>query len=108
MLMNSDFALLQARRFAERLRREVGADPELRLRRAWQLAYSRLPSRNESDGALAFLERQKRVMAQAPTASEPSAARRGQATAPGPTPEDQAWIGLCQALLSSNEFLYID
>ncbi|MBL9137398.1 MAG: PSD1 domain-containing protein [Verrucomicrobiales bacterium] len=110
MLMNSDFALLQARRFADRLRTEVGTDPELRVRRAWQLAYSRFPSRTESDAALAFLGRQSRAMAEAPAASEPVTNRRGQpqSTPTMPPPEDRAWVGLCQALLSSNEFLYID
>ncbi|MCC7375493.1 MAG: PSD1 domain-containing protein [Verrucomicrobiales bacterium] len=114
MLMNSDFALLQARRFADRLQTEAGSDPELRVRRAWHLAYGRFPSRAESDAALSFLARQTRVTAETPTGPETSEGRRGgrnssaSNTAAKLAPEDQALVGLCQALMSSNEFLYID
>ncbi len=64
--------------------------------RAWQLAYSRLPSREELESGCAFLTRQSNTM-------------RLQGQSPnGRSPELQALVNLCQALLSSNEFLYVD
>lgn len=65
--------------------------------RAWQLAYSRLPTRDELQSACDFLTRQRNYVRLHP-----------QHTAVGRSPETQALANLCQALLSSNEFLYVD
>ena len=65
--------------------------------RAWQSAYSRLPSRDELQAACAFLTRQSKYLRLNP-----------QYTTSGRSPELQAFTNLCQALLSSNEFLYVD
>ena len=43
ILMNNASVLLQARKFAERLPREAGADPAAQVRRAFQLALGRAP-----------------------------------------------------------------
>ncbi|MCK6500812.1 MAG: DUF1553 domain-containing protein, partial [Nitrospira sp.] len=115
MLMNSEFALQQARRFAERLRREIGTDPMLRVQRAWHLAYGRHPSAAELDAALAFFARQTRAMTDSTSSTSvgdrPRSSRStsaSAATSAPSDPEDLAFVGLCQALMSSNEFLYID
>jgi hypothetical protein len=65
--------------------------------RAWQLAYSRLPSRDELTTACHFLTNQRRYLRVHP-----------QHCAPGRSPETQSLANLCHALLSSNEFLYVD
>jgi hypothetical protein len=90
MLMNSDFILKQAGHFAARLTREVPSDPagpagllDRRLTLAWQLAYQRPPESEELAAARRFLERQH-------------------------APELTALANLCQQLLSSSEFLYVD
>src|SRR5688572_4590822 len=44
MLMNSQFVLDQAVRFARRLQGEAGDDRAGQITRAWQLAFSRAPS----------------------------------------------------------------
>lgn len=65
--------------------------------KTWQLAYSRLPNREELQAACDFLTRQQghlRLNAQQVVA--------------GRSPETQALANLCHALLSSNEFLYVD
>jgi mono/diheme cytochrome c family protein len=67
------------------------------LIRAWQLAYFRLPSRGELESACSHLTQQSRYLRLNP-----------QYTTSGRSPELQAFTNLCQALLSSNEFLYID
>jgi Protein of unknown function (DUF1553) len=86
MLMNSQFILDQAALFARRLRKDA-VDPPSQITRAWQLAFSRSPTANELAGALEFLS--------------------SQATAK-PKDELQPLTNVCQALLSANEFLYVD
>lgn len=65
--------------------------------RAWQLAYCRLPSKDEFELALQFVSRQFDTFALSPT-TVPS----------GQSSLRQAMTNLCQSLLSSNEFLYVE
>jgi hypothetical protein len=99
MLMNSDFVLQQASHFTGRLLREAGAGDDesaLRDRRlglAWQFAYQRPIEPEELSAARRFLDRQRVVHQAAKGKTDPNLA---------------AWTDLCQQLLSSNEFLYVD
>ena len=86
MLMNSQFILDQAAIFARRLHKEA-ADDRGRITRAWQLAFNRNPSDHELADALQFLSTQAEAK---------------------PKEALQPLTDLCQALLSSNEFLYVD
>jgi len=105
MLMNSEFALQQARLFAARLRRDAGPMREAQVERAWRLAYLRGPTRAEFASAMDFLAQQDAV----PPASPPaSATTTASGKSEAPATEDPALQNLCQALLSSNEFLYLD
>jgi hypothetical protein len=66
------------------------------LIQAWQKAYCRPPSRQELEIAIDFINQQCLEMAVRPR------------TLPeGVSPPQQALINLCQALLTSNEFLYV-
>ena len=65
--------------------------------RAWQLAYCRPATREELQLAVNFLSAQIRTIRDNKTALPK-----------GVTPERQAMTDLCQALLTSNEFLYLD
>src|SRR5205823_1884579 len=58
MLMNSQFILDQAARFAERLKKGAGEDRARQIARAWQLAFNRPPTEQESAEALKFLSHQ--------------------------------------------------
>ena len=53
-LFNSHFILQESEKFAERLQREAGVEPTAQVRRAWQLAFNRLPDRGEVRDAAAF------------------------------------------------------
>jgi hypothetical protein len=64
---------------------------------AWQLAYGRMPSKEELRLAIEFVDRQLRTMQ-----SRPSAVPSGRSKI------RQAMTNLCQSLLSSNEFLYVE
>jgi mono/diheme cytochrome c family protein len=106
MLMNSPFVAAYSQYLADRVVREVGAERQAQVRRAWLLAFGREPTDDEAEEADAFLDLQ--------TASLASKAAIGSATDEdakadeATRPERAALATLCQALLSSNEFLYVD
>lgn len=111
MLMNSQFMLDQAARFAHRLQKEAGDDRAQQITLAWQLAFSRPPTEPERTDALDFLARQFDHLKstgenQVPEKKDEKA--KSAKSAPKPAPEMQALTDLCQALLSANEFLYVD
>jgi len=89
-VLNSDFATAQAGHFANRVLRE--AEPGAEIDYAVQLAYARPAGARERDDLATFLRRQERHY---PDLS--GAALRW-----------RVWADLCQALLASNEFVYID
>ncbi len=104
MLMNSDFILRHAGKFAERVRGEAaianGQTESERLNAfvgwAWQLAFCRSAEDAEIESAAAFLRQQVGHL---------------RANGEEKKVEDcelQALTNLCQVLLSSNEFLYVD
>ena len=100
LLMNSDFVLTGSQYLAERLKQECGADAEARIQRAWQLVYGRAATASELDGAQKFIAEQiTHITESSKSITDPKQK---------PEPADWAWTTLCQALLSSNEFLYID
>jgi len=98
-LMNSTFVTAQAKQFARRLLRDrspstPATDPQI-TETAYSLALSRPPSATERAASLKFLEEQ--------------VARYG--AEKGATPEvsrERALADFCQALLSANEFVYVD
>jgi hypothetical protein len=89
-LLNSEFAVNRARQFAARLDREAGADIDRRIAHAFQLAICRDPSSDELAAARRFIDDQ-------------SAEFAGTDDARG-----RAWSDLCQMLLASNLFLYVE
>ena len=106
MLMNSQFVLDEAVRFARRVLAEAGDDRARQVSQAWQLAFSRSPTALELSDAMGFLCRQVDYLQ---IAVEDTAKKDEKAKpAAKPPPELQALTDLCQALLSANEFLYVD
>jgi hypothetical protein len=95
-LLNGAFLNEQASRFADRLRREAGAEPAAQVRRAFLLALCRPPRPDEEKLALAFLDRQARQIAMD---------RRKAGQRPGDA-RGAALASLCLVLLNSNEFAY--
>jgi hypothetical protein len=92
MLMNNEFLIEQAGYFAERIEREAGNKLDDEITLAWRLAFSRHPSTTERKHAVEFVAEQ--------TASFDAKDKT--------PPRTRALTNLCQALLSSNEFLYVD
>ena len=60
MLMNSDFVLAQAGFFAQRLLKEAPGSLEKQVALAWQIAYGRPITPQESEAALRFVRKQQR------------------------------------------------
>ncbi len=103
MLMNSQFMLDQAARFAARLQKEAGDGSKWQIALAWHLAFSRSPTASELAESLAFLSRQMDFL----NGIEEKKDAKGKVI-PRTAPELQALTNFCQSLLSANEFLYID
>ncbi|MEE3369838.1 MAG: PSD1 and planctomycete cytochrome C domain-containing protein [Planctomycetota bacterium] len=103
LMMNSDFVVSQSARFAARLK-EVSSQPVDRIRHAWKLVYATEPTTEQINAAVAFVEEQTALFWK-PSAKDdkkqPAAEEMSRAV-------DQAWSVFCQALLSSNRFLYLD
>lgn len=94
--MNSNLVVEYSEHFAARVMREAGSDLAEQVRLAWQLAFATLPSENELAGATEFLEQQVKSFRESP--NKPKDA----------TAESLALASFCQALLSSNRFLYVE
>jgi hypothetical protein len=106
MLMNSEFILQQAGYFAGRVRKEAGGDPARQVTAAWQLAFGRDPDEAERQRALEFLASQSGVAPPAVAAAAGAGTPPPAASAQPPSVDPLS--NLCQVLLSSNEFLYVD
>lgn len=94
-MMNSAFVLEQVRGLAAQM---VAAttDPAARIREIYGRGYGREPSQAEMSRAQGYLDRMRTAI----TSAEPTL-----------TPADvelRAWVSLYRAVLSANEFLYID
>ena len=89
MFMNSP----QGRRFSEALLKQVAnSEPDARLQQLFMRCYGRLPTPREASMSEAFIDQQTEFYGDAKVNS----------------PEQRAWADLCQTLLSSSEFIYID
>jgi hypothetical protein len=95
MLMNSEFVLQQAGYFAKRVKSEAADDQSKQIQVAWQLAFGRDPLEAEATRAASFLAEQAKPIEGAPAPAEGS-------------PTSDPLVNLCQVLLSSNEFLYVE
>jgi hypothetical protein len=103
MLMNGLFAIEQGRALADRLEREAGDDAEAQISLAWRTALARLPLPEELAAAQEFLREQREHYAGRPELLKPD--KKGEAPL---TADAAALANFCQAVLSCNEFLYVD
>lgn len=99
MLLNSEFALEHSKTFAKRVQTLSPTGLEEQIQQAWKIAYGRPAENSEVAESLLFIEKQKFFLSNRITASDDQQAVAVQ---------DEALSNLCQMLLSSNEFLYIE
>lgn len=100
LLMNSDFVVEGSKLLAEQVRREFPNDVSAQWRAAWSRVFGRLPTADETRGAEQFLAAQQAAFT-ARAAQEPDVAKKID-------PVLWTLLTFCQALYSSNEFLYVD
>lgn len=93
-MMNSPFVLEQVHRLAEQLLATPETSPTNRLRQLYNLAYSRDPLQSEELRAMEYLGRVRAEMSHVEAATADI--------------EVRAWISLCRAVLSANEFVYVE
>jgi hypothetical protein len=105
MLMNNSSVVRISEHFASRVVREAGEDATAQTLRAWQLAYGSNPTEAQQNSLATWLNQQRSILMQ-PNPEQPSAPNAG-ALEPAKA-NQQALALLCQALLSSNAFLYVD
>jgi len=103
-LMNSEFVTDMAEDFAKRVRQEAGTNSGEQVRLAWQLALTRSPTDAEVNDSLAFLDKQTQHFTEQPVMIRDEKAKKDVPRDAG----EVALANLCQLLLSSNEFLYVD
>jgi hypothetical protein len=93
-VMNNDFVIEQARHFADRVVKESPSDDAARLDRAYRLALGRKPSADEQKESLQFVKQMYDSL------------RSDGRTDSNAT--SKSWTALCQALLASAEFRYLE
>ncbi|MCO6456971.1 MAG: PSD1 domain-containing protein [Pirellulaceae bacterium] len=103
LLMNGERVIELSAQFARRVAAEAGSEPEARLRRAWQLACGTPPDAQVVERGLRFLAAQTEYFQQLPAAGDSQEAQAGTLA-----PDLEALAAFCHALLSSNQFLYVD
>jgi hypothetical protein len=104
-MMNGEFTLAQSKYLAERVAREVGADVTEQIKHAWLLAFGGSPTESELKNSIEFLKKQTAHFQASPVKAAPAV--KGKEAAPTEPPM-QALATFCQALLTSNQFLYVD
>jgi len=107
-LLNNDLVVQWAQAFAGRVLNDSGLTPAAQVDRAFKLAYGRAPNAEEQKLGVDFLARQ------APALKERLSGDKAKPPLPANMPagvdqaEAAALVDLSQALLDSNEFLYIN
>lgn len=102
MMMNSDLLIDYSRYMAERLGADAPGEREKQIQLAWQLVYSRNPEPSELESARRFLDEQQQAFEQQADYQPPKNDSSQRSAA------QEAIALMCQMLLSSNEFLYVD
>jgi hypothetical protein len=92
MLMNSEFVLKFSKAFAERLLPLIKEDAGVALAHGWRLAYGRKPASEELEASQKYYSEQSELLKSRKVESA----------------NMQALTNYCQALLTSNEFLYVE
>ena len=105
LLMNNSYMREFASFFAQRLQTECGPDLEKQVERAWRLAFGHAPSMAEVGEAVAYVKAQTAHYVKNPTAFDVAVGPVAKTPA---SPDLLGLAALCHALMSSNEFLYVD
>jgi Protein of unknown function (DUF1553) len=107
LLMNDPFVLERANDLALRLRQECPGNARQQIVRLWELAFAQVPSELEIQRSLIYLAEQTEALRQrAEVINAKSGTGKRETT--GADPLLKALSSLCQVILGSNRFLYLD
>ena len=106
MLMNSDFVTRQARYFAQRLQKEIPDDMPAQVKKAWKLVFAQSAPPAEVASAVQFLQQQAQQFEK--QAADGNKEEKKDRAAEKKKHELAALASFCHALLSSNQFLYVE
>ena len=93
-MMNDPFVIQQVNGLAARIQEVAGRNTEARFQLAWQTVLGRMPTDDQQRAGLKFLQEQTAAI----RTESPNL----------PDPEQAAFSHFCQALVSSNGFLYVN
>lgn len=105
-MLNDSFVIDAARALAGRVRADAPGDLRGQVRRAWRLLFGAEPSRADIDVAILHVAEQAEDLRSRQPAPAPAA--EGQPAPPVADHQLDALASLCQVLLASNRFLYVD
>ena len=108
LLMNNEFITTHARHLADRLMRDTDGEMTSLTARLWRLTFAREATDRERSDAIAFVERQAEHFRANPPPEAVPAKNNAADSQQSSDPKRRAISVLCQALLSANEFLYVD
>ncbi|MFP6648654.1 MAG: DUF1553 domain-containing protein, partial [Pirellulaceae bacterium] len=110
MMMNGRFVRTHSIYLAEQIQGEVGKDLAQQVERAWELVYFRSAEQREQDEAVELLQQLVEHFQELLADKEKAGENSGDLAEPvtSSDPQIEALATLCQALLSSSEFLYVD
>jgi len=103
MFLNDGFVLDRSLDLARRLRRECPGDEPAQLDRLWRLLFARPPKPVDVERSLKFV---RDLGASLPPSQKPAAGKGGDGGEV--SNEERALAALCQVLMGSNRFLYLD
>ena len=108
MFLNDGFVLDRSLDLAQRLRREYPGDEPAQIDRLWQLLFAQSPKSADVVRSLHFLKelRSSLTPSESLTPGKPAAA--SPPGSPAILPEERSLAALCQVLLGSNRYLYLD
>jgi len=104
LMMNDDLVMDSAREFAQKVIRHSNA-AERRVELAYETALGRKPNANETERALAFVDKWKVAMSAQGDEAQGYEAQGYEAQ--GYEAQRSAWAMFCHSLIASNEFIYI-
>jgi hypothetical protein len=105
LLMNNLYMREHAQDLALRVKHETGADLEKQVSRVFALCFGRQPSMADQLSAVEFVKAQTQHYKLTPAKLEKVSGPAEKADAPA---DLLGLTALCHALISSNEFLYVD
>ena len=103
MFLNDGFVLDRSLDLARRLRRECPGDERAQLDRLWRLLFARPPKPVDVERSLKFV---RDLGASLPPPQKPASGKGGDGGEV--SNEERALAALCQVLMGSNRFLYLD